>query len=79
MLPGRSNDTYGLGYFYNDLQDPRALALLPLSDTTQGLEAYYNFAIARSMELTFDFQWVRSAFDGIDDSIIVAARLSVRF
>ena len=79
MLPGRSNDTYGLGYFYNDLQDPRALAVLPLSDTTQGLEAYYNFAIARSIALTFDLQWVRSAFDGIDDSFIVAARLKFRF
>ena len=79
MIPGRSNDTYGLGYYYNDLQDPRAIALILLKDTTQGLEAYYNVAIARSIALTFDFQWVRSAFSGVDDSIIVAARLNIRF
>ena len=79
MIPGRSHDTNGLGYYYNDVQDPRTLPAIPLKDSTQGLEAYYNVAIARSIALTFDFQWMRSAFAGIDDSIIVAARLNIRF
>jgi len=79
MIPGRGDDTYGLGYFYNDLQDLRALPILPLGSSTQGLEAYYNLAIARSIALTFDFQWARSAIRNIADAIIVGARLNIRF
>jgi porin len=79
VIAGRGHDTFGVGYFYNDLQDPRPLANNPLAQRTQGLEAYYNLAIARAIALTFDFQWTESAFRSVDDAIVVAARLNVRF
>lgn len=79
MIPGRGEDTYGLGYFYNDLQDPRPLAIIQLASSTQGLEAYYNFAIARSIALTLDVQWTESAFGRSDDALILAVRLNIRF
>jgi porin len=79
MIPSRGNDTYGLGYFYNDLQDPRSIALIELGGSTQGLEVYYNLAIVRSIALSFDFQWTQSAIRRIDDAIVLGARLNVRF
>ncbi|MHC4450041.1 MAG: carbohydrate porin, partial [Planctomycetota bacterium] len=63
MIPGRADDQYGVAYF----------------QSSQGCEVYYSFALARSVELTFDFQWTTSAFENIDDSYILGVRLNVRF
>jgi hypothetical protein len=41
------------------------------------VEAYYNFAIARSARLTFDFQWTRSVLQAIDDAIVLGVRLDL--
>jgi hypothetical protein len=43
------------------------------------MEAYYNIAVARSMDLTLDAQWVRSAIRGVDDAFILGARLNIDF
>ncbi len=79
MIPRRGNDTYGLGYFYNDLQDPRSIALSELEGSAQGLEVYYNLAIAQSIAFSLDFQWTQSAVREIDDAIMLGARLNIRF
>lgn len=79
LIPGRDDDTSGVGYFYNSLQELRASAIFPLGQSTQGVEAYYNFAITRSAGLTIDLQWTKSALQGIDDAIVLGARLDIRF
>jgi len=79
MIPGRGDDTWGLGYFYNALQEPRTIAASRLANSTQGLEAYYNFAVIRSMALTLDVQWTRSAFSHIDDALVLGTRLNISF
>jgi porin len=79
MIPGRADDTYGLGYFYNDVQSLASFPILQPRGSTQGLEVYYNLAIAQSIALTFDFQWTRGPFRQIKEAIIVGARLNVRF
>ena len=78
-IPGRDDDTWGIGYFYNDLKDPRTIALGRLEPSVNGLEAYYNIAIAGWGELTLDFQWVDSALPSIDDSYILGLRLLMTF
>jgi porin len=78
-IPGRSDDTWGVAYFYNDLQDPRSVALIGLSGSVQGVEVYYNVAIAESIALTLDFQWTQSALPGVDPAVILGLRLNVRF
>ena len=79
LIPGRDSDTSGLGYFYNRVQEPGAIVSSRLDRTTQGLELYYNIAIARAVELSLDFQWSESAFAGIADAISLGARLDMRF
>ncbi|MBW1789783.1 MAG: carbohydrate porin [Deltaproteobacteria bacterium] len=79
LIPGRSDDTCGLGYFYNSIQDPRSIALNRLAKSTQGLELYYNVAITKSVALTLNGQWTRSAVRRFDDSIVLGSRLNISF
>jgi len=59
VIPGRDQDTFGLGYFHGEvsgtLQDQ-----LPL-DASYGFEAFYNAALTPSAHLTVDFQVVEPA------------------
>lgn len=78
-IPSREDDTYGVGYFYNDIQDPDTLLFNALESSTSGFEAFYNIALARSIALTLDFQWLSSAFSNIDDSVLLGVRLDIMF
>jgi porin len=80
LIPGRDDDTCGLGYFYNNLQSPETAILNNfLSGSTQGLEAYYNIAVTRSVALSLDFQWTDSAIRQLDDAVVLGLRLNIRF
>jgi len=78
LIPDRGDDTCGLGWFYNDLQE---FASLPnaLDGSAQGIEAYYNIALAQSVALTADVQWTQSAFPRVDDAVVLGARLHIGF
>lgn len=73
----RDDDTYGLAYFVNDLQEPNTVALGFLESAASGVEAYYGFALTKATRLSFDAQWLQSAFSSIDDSFVVGFRLNV--
>lgn len=77
-IPDRDADTWGLGYFYNDLQD-LDLGPLVFEDSTSGLEVYYDIAVLASVSLTLDAQWTQSSFPDVDDATILGARLNVGF
>jgi porin len=77
-IPGRDDDTWGAGYFYNDLQD-LDLGPLVFRDSTSGIEVYYDIALMGSASLTLDAQWTRSAFPSLDDATILGLRLNARF
>jgi len=79
LIAGRGDDTCGLGYFYNSLQDPRSIVLNRLGSSAQGLELYYNVAITKSVALTLNGQWARSAVRRFDDSIVLGSRLNISF
>jgi len=76
LIPSRNDDTYGLGYFYSDLQQPRSLSLNLLENQTEGAELFYGIALARSISLTLDSQWVTGAFSNIDDAFLLGFRLN---
>ena len=77
-IPGRDADTWGVGYFYNKLQDlnPGSRVLV---DSVNGLEVYYDIALLGSASLTLDAQWTQNAFQRADDATILGARLNVSF
>lgn len=76
LIPSRDDDTCGLGYFYSNLQQPRSLLVNLLEDRTQGVELFYDIALARSVSLTLDTQWVQGAFSDVDDAFLLGFRLS---
>jgi porin len=64
VIPNRSNDRYGFGFYYIDVNNPELQG--PFQNTKllrdeYGFEAFYNFAITPWLELTPDIQIVRGA------------------
>ena len=77
-LPSRDNDTWGIGYFYNDLQELDSLLGSLLEPSVQGFEFYYNIAVSEAIALTFDVQVADTALPNVDNSVTLAGRLNIR-
>ncbi len=79
MLPGRDDDTFGLGFAYADIDQSPFTALLGFDDTAYGVEAFYNLSLAPGVALTVDAQLVSAVIDRVDTATILGARLNIRF
>lgn len=79
LIPGRKDDTYGVGYFYTSIQGNRLSSLLGVRDNSQGGEAFYNIAITPAAHLTFDIQTSQSPFGRIDQGVLLGARFDLAF
>ena len=80
-FPGRTVDTFGVGYFYLGLSENfKALTgpLLPQRDE-YGVELFYNYAITPWCRLTGDFQVARPSTARFDTVIIPGLRLQMLF
>ena len=77
-IPTRDNDTWGVGYFWNQLQDLGG-EFLQLNNTVSGLEIYYDISLFGWAFLTLDAQWNDSALPTVKDSAILGARLNISF
>jgi porin len=77
-IPGRDADTWGVGYFYNELQDLNPGPLV-FEDSVSGIEVYYDIALLGSASLTLDAQRTQNAFQRADDATILGAHLNVSF
>ncbi len=76
-LGSREQDTWGLGCFHNELQEPNTEVLDLLADGSGGVEGFYGIALGAVARLTLDAQWLQSAFGDVDDSVVLGARLNV--
>jgi porin len=80
IIPTRTNDEFGVGYFYNKNNRDLILEVVAgLDDNGQGVEAYYNLAITPATRLTFDVQWLESYQPDTDDSVVLNLRLLMTF
>lgn len=79
IIPGRDNDTFGIGYYYTSIQRERLFDVLGIEDSNQGAEAYYSIAITPAVNLTLDAQVVESASAELDTAVILGARLNIEF
>jgi porin len=64
VIPSRSNDRYGFGFYYIDVNNPELQGLfrsIKLLRDEYGFEAFYNVAITPWLLLTPDIQVVRGA------------------
>ena len=78
-LPGRADDTWGVGYAYSDVRSEPLVTGLLLDSATRRLELYYDLAFTPAAALTFDFQWADSIFAGVDPATILGLRLRLQF
>jgi porin len=86
LVPGRQQDTIGIGYFHVGLSDEfKRLLSGPLAPPglaqrdEQGVEMFYNASLARWCHLTFDMQFVEPSTRDLETAILVGARLKADF
>ncbi len=72
-LCGRSNDTFGLGWYYSGTTDQ--IPGLVFSDDGRGVEAYYSIALTDKIFLSPDAQWMHPSRGNVDDSWALGMRL----
>jgi len=73
----RPLDRFGLGYYYLGLTDANIISILPIDDE-QGVEVFYNFALAPSLFLAADVQYVDTGLNFADDAWVGQLRLFTR-
>lgn len=78
----RSDDSFGIGYYYNGTSDE----IGPLLNTAlggigdgHGGEMFYNIALNKSMTITPDIQYISPARENLDDALIVGLRMNIAF
>lgn len=79
LIPTRQNDSMGVAYAYNRIQRSRLIGFAGLEKQTQAFEAYYDIAVTPAAHLTLDVQLVDAAETGIDTSVVLGARCSLKF
>ena len=79
ILPGRDDDTFGLGFAYTDIDRGAFASALGFDEEAYGFEAFYNIALTQSVALTLDAQVIDPVIDGVDTATILGARLNIRF
>jgi porin len=78
-IPGRDDDTYGVGFFYNGIQDTRLFSALGVESAASGFEAFYNVAVAPSVHVTLDLQVVEPVVDSLDTAVVLGLRVRAQF
>jgi len=79
LIPSRDIDTFGVGYFYNNIQTDRLIDAGLVEEQSQGVEAFYNLAMTPAARLTFDAQVLGQSSTQLDDAVLLGARLSLTF
>jgi len=79
LIPGRDQDTAGVGYFFGILEADRFAVAGLIDEEIHGFEAYYSLVITPAARLTFDIQVAESAQAAVDTAVILGLRLNLAF
>jgi porin len=76
LVGGRPNDTLGVGYFHSGLSDEFEKLVSPVLNLhdLNGVELYYNAALAKSFALTADLQVIEPANVAQDTALVFGLR-----
>ena len=81
IIPGRPHDRMGIGTYAlfasSDLEDEVIIG--NHLDDEVGFEAFYNFAITPSVQISADIQWIASGIESSDNAVVIGTRLFTRF
>jgi porin len=81
LVPGRPNDSFGIGGFAYGFSDSLQDAVDPLVTFTdeQGIDAWYSFALTPWFKLTADAQVINPARGTADIAVITGLRANLAF
>ena len=80
LIPGRENDSFGVGYYYLGMSDKIGPIVRSfIDDKEQGVELYYNIEITPWLHITPDIQIIEPAGRGIDTTVVAGIRVKVDF
>jgi porin len=79
LIPGRPNDLFGIGGFYNDLASNLLESTAGYEEDYAGVEAFYNLFITPGARLSANVQYLPSVRPGIKDSTMITGRLQLVF
>lgn len=79
LIPLRDNDTFGIGYYYNRIQQGRLSGPLGVENSAQGFECFYNIAVTPACRVTLDLQVVEAALARIQTATVVGLRATLDF
>lgn len=79
MVPGRPDDSFGLGYFYYHFSTDLQSTLEPVLEfgNEQGVEIFYNVALTRWLTLGGDLQWLDPALENKNSALVGGLRLRI--
>lgn len=79
MVPGRPNDSFGVGYFYYRFSSDLQSSLQPILElgNEHGVEAFYNLALTPWLTLGGDLQWLAPAHEDKEQGVVGGLRLHV--
>ncbi len=80
LIPGRENDSFGVGYYYlarSDKVGPIARRLL--DNNEQGVELYYNYAVTTWLKITPNLQVISPIARGADCTWVAGLRVKMDF
>jgi porin len=80
LIPGRSRDNWGIGYYYDNPSPDLKESLSPILTIRdeQGLEIFYNFAVTPWLTVGVDLQVIDPSL-GEDTAVIPGLRFVTRF
>jgi porin len=80
LIPGREEDVFGIGYFYNELEQGGVVDRTQnLRDGEQGFEIYYEAEVTPWLHLTPDLQVVRPGLGDNDTAVVLGLRALIDF
>jgi porin len=79
IIPSRDNDTFGIGYYYNSIQQLLLSGLLGSGDSAQGFECFYNIALTPACRVTLDLQVVTPPLVSLHTATVLGLRASLEF
>jgi porin len=79
LIPGRDDDTFGLGFSYTDFDDTRLLTAAGFGDDAYAFEAFYNFDLGHGLSVTANAQVIDPWLSDTGTTTVLGTRLNVRF
>jgi porin len=79
MIPGRDNDSFGVGYYYLAISDKLPRIIERRTQDEQGVELYYNIAITPWLHITPDLQVIEPVRENVDTTVVAGVRMKIDF